>query len=154
MDAQQFLAEFGHIANAPKGVEKLRELIYQLAISGTLTAQLDDDGDARSLLAEISTQRAKLIAEKKLQRERVFPEISTSEVLADSPRHWCWVRFGDLWHLLSGRDLEPSQYNDSEKGIPYITGASNIESGVINVNRWTPSPIAVSGKNDLLITCN
>ena len=53
MDAQQFLAEFGHIANAPGGVGKLRELVLQLAITGTLTSQLDTDGDAHELLADI-----------------------------------------------------------------------------------------------------
>lgn len=36
MDAQQFLAEFGHIANAPGGIQQLRELILQLAICGKL----------------------------------------------------------------------------------------------------------------------
>ncbi|MEK8029155.1 hypothetical protein [Pseudaquabacterium rugosum] len=36
MDAQQFLAEFGHIANAPGGVDRLRELIFSLASSGKL----------------------------------------------------------------------------------------------------------------------
>ena len=36
MDAQQFLAEFGHIANAPGGVARLRELIFSLASDGNL----------------------------------------------------------------------------------------------------------------------
>lgn len=36
MDAQQFLAEFGHIANAPGGVTRLRELVFSLASDGKL----------------------------------------------------------------------------------------------------------------------
>lgn len=36
MDAQHFLAEFGHIAHAPSGVERLRELIFFLASGGKL----------------------------------------------------------------------------------------------------------------------
>jgi len=36
MDAQQFLAEFGHMANAPDGVARLRDLVYSLASEGTL----------------------------------------------------------------------------------------------------------------------
>lgn len=39
MDAQQFLAEFGHIANAPGGVARLWELVLHLAVSGRLTIQ-------------------------------------------------------------------------------------------------------------------
>ena len=42
MDAQQFLAEFGHIANAPEGVARLRELVYQFAVTGRLTAQREE----------------------------------------------------------------------------------------------------------------
>ncbi|MEM5345793.1 restriction endonuclease subunit S [Paraburkholderia azotifigens] len=36
MDAQQFLAEFSYIANAPGGVERLRTLVLQLAVQGRL----------------------------------------------------------------------------------------------------------------------
>ncbi len=36
MDAQQFLAEFGHIANAPGGVARLREMIRAFAVRGDL----------------------------------------------------------------------------------------------------------------------
>ena len=36
MDAKQFLAEFGHIADAPGGIGKLRELILSLAFKGLL----------------------------------------------------------------------------------------------------------------------
>ena len=58
---------------------------------------------------------------------------------------------GDL-NLLSGRDLETSRYNSIGKGIPYITGASNIGESII-VNRWTEYPVTVSHLGDLLITC-
>jgi type I restriction enzyme, S subunit len=36
MDARKFLAEFGHIASAPEGVQRLREMIYRLAAQGNL----------------------------------------------------------------------------------------------------------------------
>lgn len=38
MDAQQFLKAFGHVANAPGGVDKLRELVFSLASEGKLLA--------------------------------------------------------------------------------------------------------------------
>lgn len=40
MDAQKFLAEFAHIANAPEGVEKLRFLVLQFAVQGKLLDQI------------------------------------------------------------------------------------------------------------------
>lgn len=153
MDAQQFLAEFGHIANAPRGVGKLRELILQLAVQGKLITSSASDVSSRILLDEVRAIKADLVSCKKLPREKPFSEVLSREVAVDAPSHWEWVRFGELWQLLSGRDLEPSQYNDSEHGIPYITGASNIENGIIAVNRWTPDPVVVSITGDLLITC-
>ncbi|MBF6650190.1 restriction endonuclease subunit S [Methylobacter sp. BlB1] len=39
MDAKQFLAEFGHIVNAPGGVQQLRELVLQFAVQGRLFAE-------------------------------------------------------------------------------------------------------------------
>lgn len=153
MDAQQFLAEFGHIANAQGGVAKLRELVLQLAIQGRLISRTETVASSQALLSEVRAIKSNLVAEKKLPREKPFHEISEREIAADSPQHWEWTRFGELWHLLSGRDLEPSQYNGSRNGIPYITGASNIENGVIYASRWTPSPMVVSTEGDLLITC-
>ena len=41
MDAKQFLAEFGHIANAPGGVMRLRELIFSLASDGRLLSDTE-----------------------------------------------------------------------------------------------------------------
>ena len=153
MDAQQFSAEFGHIANAPGGIGKLRELILQMAVQGRLIASTEADASSCVLLREVRSIKADLVLDKKLPREKPFPEVLKKEILVDSPPHWEWARFGELWQLLSGRDLEPSQYNDSNNGIPYITGASNLENGVINVNRWTPEPVVVSITGDLLVTC-
>ena len=56
-------------------------------------------------------------------------------------------------NLLSGRDLEPSQYNSANEGIPYITGASNFEKNKLIINRWTNKPVTISKFGDLLITC-
>lgn len=41
MDAQQFLAEFGHIANAPRGAARLRELVFSLAFDGKLLSNTE-----------------------------------------------------------------------------------------------------------------
>ena len=153
MDAQQFLAEFRHIANAPGGVARLRELVLQLTIQGKLIVPSESAETSSALLSQVRRIKSQLVAEKKLPREKPFPKVFHREVAADSPRHWRWAHFGELWQLLSGRDLEPNQYNVTRNGIPYITGASNIEFGVINVNRWTPEPVVISVDGDLLITC-
>ena len=75
------------------------------------------------------------------------------EIPFEIPQGWEWCRMRDMIQLLSGRDLEPSMYNSSQKGIPYITGASNFNNENLIVNRWTQTPVTVSEEGDLLITC-
>lgn len=58
-----------------------------------------------------------------------------------------------MWKLISGRDLSPSEYNDNQDGIPYITGASNFRNGTIELVRWTSSPQVITKQGDLLLTC-
>ena len=59
----------------------------------------------------------------------------------------------NIWELISGRDLSPSDYNGTEDGIPYITGASNFINGKVNLVRWTPKPQVITYYGDLLMTC-
>ena len=49
--------------------------------------------------------------------------------------------------------LSPSEYNDKNDGIPYITGASNFKNGHISLVRWTPVPQVITRRGDLLMTC-
>ncbi|MBV6795709.1 restriction endonuclease subunit S [Xanthomonas euvesicatoria] len=153
MNVQQFLAQFGLIANAPDGVSRLRELVLQLAVQGRLIVPAVTDQSSSILLSQVRKVRSQLTADKKLPREKPYPSISKAGRIEDVPQHWQWAHFGEVWHLLSGRDLAPHQYNDSRTGVPYITGASNIDNGLIDVNRWTTEPVVISRIGDLLITC-
>ena len=49
--------------------------------------------------------------------------------------------------------MTPDKYNDNGKGIPYITGASNIENGNVIINRWTEYGRAFAYCGDILLTC-
>ncbi|MBR3058951.1 MAG: restriction endonuclease subunit S [Clostridiales bacterium] len=69
------------------------------------------------------------------------------------PDSWEWVRFGNIINLQSGQDLTPDKYTDKCKGIPYITGASNIVDTTVLINRWTEFGRAFAYKGDLLLTC-
>ena len=133
--------------------EKLRKSILQAAIQGNLTEQRSEDGDARELLAEIKAEKAQLVKEGKIKKEKPLPEITEEEIPFDIPDNWCWMRLGEVITLKSGQDMTPDKYSSIEKGIPYITGASNFVNGILNIDRWTLVPRAVASAGDLLITC-
>ena len=75
------------------------------------------------------------------------------EIPFDIPNGWIWCRLSQIITLFSGQDLDPSRYNNEGIGIPYITGASNLEDGKVVINRWTDSPTTHATDGDLLITC-
>ncbi|KAA4586271.1 restriction endonuclease subunit S [Bacteroides ovatus] len=69
------------------------------------------------------------------------------------PEVWVWTTLGEILELVSGQDFPPEKYNANIAGIPYIIGASNIESEQLIINRWTESPSVYSYLNDLLVVC-
>ena len=111
------------------------------------------DLSAEELLKQIQAEKAELIKQGKLKKEKPLPPIKEEEIPFDIPDTWRWVRFGDAIKLTSGQDLQPSQYNDKNDGIPYLTGASNIDNEQVVINRWTPEPRSYAYKGDLLLTC-
>lgn len=74
------------------------------------------------------------------------------EIPFDVPEGWSWCRYSDVIELYSGQDLTPDRYNDVGDGIPYITGASNLVSEKVLINRWTSTPTTHATKDDLLLT--
>ena len=152
--------------------QRVKKAILQEAIQGKLVPQIAEEGTAQELLEQIKTEKQKLVKEGKLKKsalsdsvifrgddnkycEKIGKSVQCidEEIPFEIPESWVWVRFEKCISLLSGRDLEPSQYNDNKRGFPYITGASNFKNGTLYVNRWTNSPITIATKGSLLLTC-
>lgn len=97
MDAQQFLAEFGHIANAPGGVARLRELVLSLAFKGELCPHSSEFSDA--LLKDIERQRLELNGETR--KQRLTRQSAEAEIVVGPyaiPRHWRWTSLSTVGH--------------------------------------------------------
>lgn len=75
------------------------------------------------------------------------------EIPFELPKDWEFIRLNEIWDLISGRDLSPSEYNDNGVGVPYITGASNFSNDKVELVRWTDSPQVLTETGDLLFTC-
>lgn len=76
--------------------DDLRQSVLQAAMEGKLTKQMKEDGNADDLLEAISSEKAKLIKEKKIKKTKLLPEISEDEIPFDIPENWRWVRLGDI----------------------------------------------------------
>jgi len=151
--------------------QQLKASILQLAIQGKLVPHNPADEPASILLKRIKAEKDALVKAGKLKKDKHESVITrsedgrylemkdgkttdiTDEIPFDIPESWEWVRLGFIISLISGQDFPPSGYNDRQNGIPYITGASNMDQGKLIVNRWTTSPSSIALQGDLLITC-
>ena len=88
--------------------QQLRNSILQMAIEGKLTEQRAEDGNASELLKEIKAEKAKLIAEKKIKKEKPLPEISENEIPFEIPDNWIWAYVGDLFMHNTGKAMNSS----------------------------------------------
>ena len=65
--------------------EQLRKAILQAAIQGKLTEQLPEDGDARDLFKDIKKEKAQLIKEGRIKKEKPLPKITENEIPFEIP---------------------------------------------------------------------
>ena len=152
--------------------KQLRNSILQWAIQGKLVPQDPNDEPASVLLERIREEKARLVKEKKIKRDKnesiiyrgddnsYYEKIASGKVICiddeipfDLPQSWKWTRLGNVFELRSGQDFPPEKYNDKSKGTPYITGASNIDGNSIVQNRWTEYPSVLAPKGCLLLVC-
>lgn len=76
--------------------QELKNSILQLAIQGKLVEQRSEEGTAEELFARIQKEKQRLIAEKKIKKEKPLPEISDDEKTFDIPENWKWCRLDDI----------------------------------------------------------
>lgn len=172
---ENLLALIEEITNSKQSIisaiSKTKAKILDLAIRGQLVPQDPNDEPASVLLERIRAEKEELIKQGKIKRDKkesfIFRgednsyyekmgdkvENISDEIPFELPDGWFFVRLKELWKLISGRDLSPSEYNADGVGIPYITGASNFVDGKVELARWTTSPQVITEAGDLLLTC-
>lgn len=74
----------------------LPKSILQAAVQGKLVPQDKNDEPASELLKRIQTEKAALIKEGKLKKEKPLPPITEDEIPYDLPEGWVWCRAIDV----------------------------------------------------------
>jgi type I restriction enzyme S subunit len=128
MKLETFFKHFDLLAEAPNGVQKLRELILDLAVRGKLVPQDANDEPAAVLLERIKKEKERLVKEGDIKKEKSLPAIKDNEIPYDLPKSWEWVRLGNIGETNIGLTYSPSDISDT--GIPVLR-SSNIQSGKI-----------------------
>ena len=112
MQAKQLMEQFALIADAPQGIQRLREMILQLAVQGKLVPQEPTDEPAAVLLAKIQAEKERLIKQGTIKRQKPLPPIQEDEKPFELPNGWEFCRFDNLiTSVISGGT--PSKNNPS-----------------------------------------
>ena len=74
----------------------LTEDLRQAALQGKLTEQLETDSNVDEMLINIQAEKKKLIAEKKIKKEKPLPEIQEEDIPFDIPDNWMFVHLGEI----------------------------------------------------------
>ncbi|HGD7265751.1 TPA: restriction endonuclease subunit S [Raoultella planticola] len=114
------------------GIKKLRELILELAVRGKLVPQDPNDEPASELLKRIAAEKAELVKQGKIKKQKPLPEISEDEKPFELPVGWEWVRLGEVAEIIRGVTYGKAQSSEVEKeGMIPLLRANNIQSKIL-----------------------
>ena len=174
-EALPYVATYGVVYSETESLnntfpDRLKKSILQEAVQGKLVPQDPADEPASILLERIRAEKEQLIKTGKIKPDKhksvIFRRDNShyekldgiercidDEIPFEIPDTWEWSRLGQVISLLSGTDFKPEEYNNTQKGMPYITGASSLSENGVLLNRWTETPRVIANRGDVLLVC-
>ena len=127
---QRLSEHFDTLFTTTASIDTLKQTILQLAVMGKLVPQNPNDEPAAKLLERIAAEKAQLIKDKKIKKQKPLPEITDKDKLYELPSSWVWSRFGDLFKSFSNGLYKPSKFYTDEGVISLRM--YNIQNGYID----------------------
>ncbi len=87
---QRIAEHFDTLFTTEDSIDQLKQTILQLAVMGKLVPQDPNDEPASELLKKIAAEKAQLIKEGKIKKEKQLPEITDEEKPFELPYGWEW----------------------------------------------------------------
>ena len=115
-----------NIENELTLLSNLKQSILQEAIQGKLTAdwreQNPNTEPVNELLKRIKEEKAQLIKDNKIKKEKALPPITEEEIPFELPDGWVWCRFVDIAEIARGGSPRPigNFLTNDKNGINWI----------------------------------
>ena len=123
----------GILSNQKSDIDSLRQAILQDAVLGKLTVKWREENPsvepASELLKRIEAEKQQLIAEKKIKKEKEYPEFD-ADFLIELPQNWQFSHLGKLSKQITDGTHHTPTYVD--KGVKFLS-VKDISSGKINL---------------------
>jgi Restriction endonuclease S subunits len=145
---------FDMLFTTEQSIDALKQTILQLAVMGKLVRQDPTDEPASVLLEKIAAEKAQLIKDKKIKKEKPLPPISDEEKPFELPQGWEWCRIS---HATFSTDYGLSEKTSKNvDGVPVLK-MGDVQSGCILLGGQETVPNNTDGlpglylkKDDLL----
>ncbi len=134
--------------------EEMKKSVLQSAMQGKLTKQLETDSSVDELLKKIADDKAKLIEEGEIKKEKPLAEITEEEIPFDIPENWRWEKlqristYGQPKKKKTSSELTDSDWvldlEDIERDTGRILNKASIKTRDISGEK------IVFAKNDIL----
>ncbi|MCK0134837.1 restriction endonuclease subunit S [Arenibacter sp. S6351L] len=133
---------FKSFFNETTNIKKLRETVLQLAVQGKLTRLwreshpelVSGSHHASELLKRIQKEKAQLVKEKKIKKEKALPPITKEEIPYELPEGWVWCRLGDIIK-------EKPRNGYSPRGVEFETQTKSLKLGATTKGVFDPSQV-------------
>ncbi|TNH70397.1 restriction endonuclease subunit S, partial [Aeromonas veronii] len=139
---------FDTLFTTEASIDALKQTILQLAVMGKLVPQDPSDEPASALLERIAAEKALLVKEKKIKKEKPLPMIRAEEQLFELPIGWEWVRFSQVAHSRLGKMLDNAKNIGNE--LPYLRN-TNVQWDLIELDDIKQMKIDDNEKDELAL---
>ncbi|WP_411749667.1 restriction endonuclease subunit S [Serratia marcescens] len=131
---------FDTLFTTEASIDALKQTILQLAVMGKLVPQDPNDEPASELLKRIEQEKAQLVKEGKIKKQKPLPPVSDEEKPFELPNGWEWCRLGSLFNFQNGYAFKSEWF--SNNGIRLVRN-TNISHGNINWNDSVNIPLSM-----------
>ena len=130
--------------------EQLKASILQYAIQGKLVEQRAEEGTGEELYQQIQAEKQRLIAEKKIKKEKPLAEISEDEIPFDIPENWKWCRLSSLTYNWGQKTPDKTFCYIDVGSINNISHTLNIENTVVEAKDASSRAKKIVQKGDVI----
>ncbi|HCM1980498.1 TPA: restriction endonuclease subunit S [Salmonella enterica subsp. houtenae serovar 41:z36:-] len=126
---------FDTLFTTEASIDALKQTILQLAVMGKLVPQDPNDEPASELLKRIEQEKAQLVKDGKIKKQKPLPPISDEEKPFELPDGWEWCKFGLISEFING-DRGSNYPNKNEyvvHGIPWINTGHIEKNGTLSI---------------------
>jgi type I restriction enzyme S subunit len=156
-----FFNHFDTLFTTDHSIDQLKQTILQLAVTGKLVPQDPIDEPASMLLEKIAEEKARLVKEGKIKKEKPLPALKGDGKPFELPKGWAWSRLPEIGELARGKSKhrprnDPKLYSngtipmvqtgDVSRADPFISSHTALynEIGLSQSRLWPKGAMCIT----------